>query len=408
MNYRSHVSATFRRRPWADVAPELVSPLAAVLQETIDATIHAIGTEVPSYRDFASGAMAATVRKGVEIALARLLDLIGRDAAALDGRARTVYERIGAGEWRQGRTMEALLAAYRTGARVAWERMSAAVVAAGASSGDIVALAEAIFVYIDELSAASAAGHADAQSADAGRREALRSRLAELVLAGSGESEAARTLADEVGWTPGPSVVVALADATGPAPDDGSRARWPPATLPVGALVGEAGERVAVVLPALGDSRGLAAAGICVAVGPPRRLAEATGSLRGAERLLELRVGGAVPAAPVLLATDHLPELVLAADPAMQAELREDVLAPLAQLPHGKAQALARTLLAWLLSDGDRALVARQLAVHPQTVTYRLARLRELFGEDLGTPRQRLALVLALAGQPANSTVTGA
>jgi DNA-binding PucR family transcriptional regulator len=40
--------------------------------------------------------------------------------------------------------------------------------------------------------------------------------------------------------------------------------------------------------------------------------------------------------------------------------------------------------------------VAAALHVHPQTVRYRLKRLRELFGERLDDPRVRFELALAL------------
>ena len=63
------------RRPWADVGTGVVSALEQSLQPAIDATIEAIGREVPSYADFGSGPLATTVRRGVEIALARLIDL---------------------------------------------------------------------------------------------------------------------------------------------------------------------------------------------------------------------------------------------------------------------------------------------------------------------------------------------
>nr|WP_246324689.1 helix-turn-helix domain-containing protein [Petropleomorpha daqingensis] len=46
---------------------------------------------------------------------------------------------------------------------------------------------------------------------------------------------------------------------------------------------------------------------------------------------------------------------------------------------------------------GDTAKVAVELQVHPQTVRYRLARLRELYGAALEDPEIRLELLLALA-----------
>ena len=57
-----------------------------------------------------------------------------------------------------GRTTEALLAAYRIGARVSWREMSTTAVRNGLDAETLVAFAELVFAYIDELSAASVAG----------------------------------------------------------------------------------------------------------------------------------------------------------------------------------------------------------------------------------------------------------
>jgi DNA-binding PucR family transcriptional regulator len=40
--------------------------------------------------------------------------------------------------------------------------------------------------------------------------------------------------------------------------------------------------------------------------------------------------------------------------------------------------------------------MADELQVHPQTVRYRLGRLRELFGAELDEPRARMELLLVL------------
>ena len=52
--------------------------------------------------------------------------------------------------------MEALLAAYRTGARRAWRLLSDRAVTAGLRADQVAAFAELVFAYIDELSAARA------------------------------------------------------------------------------------------------------------------------------------------------------------------------------------------------------------------------------------------------------------
>ena len=49
---------------------------------------------------------------------------------------------------------------------------------------------------------------------------------------------------------------------------------------------------------------------------------------------------------------------------------------------------------------GRRELIAAHLFVHPQTVRYRMAQLRELFGDRLDDPEEVLRLTMALALQP--------
>ncbi len=76
-------------------------------------------------------------------------------------------------------------------------------------------------------------------------------------------------------------------------------------------------------------------------------------------------------------------------------------LAPLEAIRGAKTRmSLASTLRAWLRSPGQRKTIAESLAVHPQTVRYRTARLRELFGDALDDPDGRFELELALRLQP--------
>jgi DNA-binding PucR family transcriptional regulator len=57
-------------------------------------------------------------------------------------------------------------------------------------------------------------------------------------------------------------------------------------------------------------------------------------------------------------------------------------------------------LRAWLDHPGQVTRVATELHVHPQTVRYRVAQLRELFGERLDDPDARFELALALRAAP--------
>ncbi|WP_156067004.1 helix-turn-helix domain-containing protein [Pseudonocardia halophobica] len=78
--------------------------------------------------------------------------------------------------------------------------------------------------------------------------------------------------------------------------------------------------------------------------------------------------------------------------------LRARLLGPVLDLPDPSAGRLLETLGSWLLHMGNGRAVADDLHVHPQTVRYRLGRLRELL--DLDIPSRRAAMLLAL-GWPA-------
>ncbi|RUQ41725.1 helix-turn-helix domain-containing protein, partial [Micrococcus sp. HSID17227] len=97
-----------------------------------------------------------------------------------------------------------------------------------------------------------------------------------------------------------------------------------------------------------------------------------------------------------ILAADHLARVVLGAEPRVVTQLAERVLAPLDEVSEAKRAVLEETLLAWLTHWGQRAPIAAELGVHPQTVGYRVGRLRELFGEALEDPDARFDLEIVL------------
>ena len=78
------------------------------------------------------------------------------------------------------------------------------------------------------------------------------------------------------------------------------------------------------------------------------------------------------------------------------ADLADRLLAPLDALAPGPRARTAATLRAWLDHPGQVQRVGAVLHVHPQTVRYRLVKLRELFGDQLEDPDARFALALAL------------
>src|SRR4051812_41094283 len=200
-------------RPFEAIPPEAAAVLRPVLPGLADETIAAIAREVPDYERAMEGEFGRIVRLGVEVAFNRFVDLIA-DPAAAAGEARETYVELGRGEYHSGRSLDALLAAYRVGARLAWRRFVDSGVAAELPPQAIYALGEAIFAYIDELSGLSAAGYAEEQSASAGETDRRRRGLVRLLVQPPPPAEEAiRTAAAAAGWVL-PRQVAALVAAT--------------------------------------------------------------------------------------------------------------------------------------------------------------------------------------------------
>jgi hypothetical protein len=392
---------SYSHRPWTSLDPAIAQMLRPAVPLVVDAALAEIGEDLPAFGGDLDGGFGRAVRRGVELALGRLLDLLGTAAPALDPRLMQLYESLGENESNQGRQLDTLLAAYRIGARVTWAQFSAAAVAAGVGTGELVLLAEAIFVYIDELSAASASGHARRHAAQAGRRDVLRSQLAAALLEGEAGTASARVrrLAADARWALPERLAVALLPG-----DEQVQLRSVPVVPPEVLVLAGEHEVLAIVPDPSGPGRrsrftAALTADALVYVGTVRPPEEAPVSLAHARDVRRLVEAGVLQAGRVVAAADHLPELVLHADPLLLDDLSRRVLAPLAGLAPRRREVLLETLGSWLVHQGDRACVAQQLAVHPQTVSYRMAQLAELFAGGLQEPRRRLELTIALAAR---------
>jgi hypothetical protein len=388
---RSEPSAGLPRRPWEGLPQDALDVLAPHLPGLTEEIIETIRVEVPDYALPLTGTFGEGIRTGVQEALRQFAQM-ARDPGVGREVGREVYVRLGAGEARVGRSLEVLLSAYRIGARVAWRRLGAAGLEGGLPASSLLLLAEAIFAYIDELSAESAEGFAEEQAAQAGEAQRRREHLVALLLATSpADPTALAAAAQAAGWI-APQRVAVLA--------------WPQDTprriahrLPVGSLSAPVEGVVYAVVPdpdAPGRRAELEAAvgDTPAGLGPGAETADAARSREQAVAALRLasdRAGGGLVAAE-----DHRIALLLRSDPALLEALAADELAPLADLTDAARERVLATLMAWLRHQGATGQAAEELHVHPQTVRYRLGRLRELFGDALDDPDRRFALELVL------------
>jgi len=153
-----------------------------------------------------------------------------------------------------------------------------------------------------------------------------------------------------------------------------------------------------------------AASAATAALGPAVPLLAAAASARRAQSLLELVDAGAIEGSGLVAADEHLASLATHGDPGVLRDLAAARLTPLTDETPASRARLTATLRAWLDHQGEVGRVAAELHVHPQTVRYRLARLRELFGEALDDPAGRFELALALrapVSAPAEAGKTG-
>ena len=383
--------------PWRSLPSELADVIEPELPAATEEILATIAREVPEYARPLEGAFGAGIRTGVTEALRQFVALI-RDPDAGREPGRDVYVGLGRGELRQGRTLDSLQSAYRIGARVAWRRISAAARRDRIDADQLAVLAEAIFAYIDELSADSVEGYAQAQREQEGERQRRRRELLALLLRDPPADEPdVRSAAQAAGWRlPRSAAPLAVAE------EDLARVGR---RLSSDALVATVrGIGCALVSGAAARSElERATEGVTAALGPTVPRAELGEAWSIASAALRAAAAGAIEGDGLLDAERHLPELLLFESGGMAERLAQVRLAPLDDLTPAARARMEETALAFVQHGGNAAAMARALHLHPQTIRYRLRRLRELFGDELTDPDARFELELALRTRSARS-----
>jgi PucR C-terminal helix-turn-helix domain len=389
--------------PWRDLPARVADLIEGEIDPISTEILESIAQEIPEYARPLEGRFGRGIRRGVEEALAQFVALI-RDPDAGRDSGREVYLALGRGEQRAGRTLDSLQAAYRIGARVAWRRFADACRRARVGAEPLALLAEAVFAYIDELAADSVEGFASAQAEVEDLRRRRRRELVALLLADQPADAADLAAAARAARWDVPTGLAALA-----CPEDALARvarRLPPETL---ATVVD-GEGCLLLSDPEGPGRseaiGRAAAEATVALGPtvvPAAAAESWGLALALMRAtaagaLAPAAGAATGAAP-LRVDDNLAALLLYESRDLAGRIAGRRLAAFADLTPKARARMRETALALLRHDGNAVAMAAAMQVHPQTARYRIARLRELLGDQLDDPDARFELQLALRAE---------
>jgi hypothetical protein len=363
--------------------PETVAAVRPALPALVQRIVEGVGSESDTYGAVLAAPEGIGIRLGIEQAAKAFLDAIERGERPARDTAE-LWRRIGEAEFQAGRPLDGLRAAFRTGTRAAWRAAADIASDAGLPAPTVIALAEQIFIYTDDLASEVVEGYLRMQSDEAGERERRRRRLVAMLLEVDQDPDAVEHAAQLARWqVPRQLAVVALAGES------------PPRRLDPDVLAGSDQGGAFLVVPdpdGPGRARALRRAldGRRAAIGPAMPPRDAQRSLRWAR--LALGLGGR----GLIEARDHLATLILLGDRELAHALATERLGPLFELPDPEQRRLLETLRAWLDHQRHTPGVAAELHVHPQTVRYRIARLRELLGDALETPEGRFELQMAL------------
>ncbi|MEZ0093961.1 helix-turn-helix domain-containing protein [Streptacidiphilus sp. EB129] len=385
----ANTATAVRDRPWAVLPCGFAALIRAENVRLAPEVVREIRRQIPEYARPLGGSFGSAIQQGTARSLAQFAELIADDRANPEESLR-VYRSLGRGEWREGRSLDALQAAYRLGGRLAWRRYAQVARSAGMPPTAMAVLAEAIFAHIDEMAAASVEGYAEARADSVGTLRRARGRLAGLLADGAAEpalTDAARSARWEL-----PEQIAGVVTLPAGA---AARIRGLPYLLvqPEGAepcaflAEPDTPGRVEELARALGEQT--------VVVGPSVPVRKAAQSLRWA------RTVAAQPREPGLVRCDQqLASVLLLGDEELVRLLAERRLAPLAGLTEKRRHRLEATLLVWLETcRGSAPEVASRLGLHPQTVRQRMRRIEALFGAALADPDTRFEIEVALRGR---------
>jgi hypothetical protein len=369
-------SAAVARRVLRDV-DVLIADIGAALQ-----------AEIPEYGAMPDSVMVEDVLPVTRRVVTTFFDAF-LDGRAVEGRVLHGFEQSGRRRLEMGVPLESVLHAYRIAGRVTWSAVMAEI-----RPGEEMLLGELAAEWIDYIDQASSAVARAYMAASAERLRTLDARrrgLLEAVLTATDPGEVA-AVSLRFSTVLSPAYVPVLVSGDGVV----GRVDALLAAAPERTLGGHRADRVLLLVPArLSDVAPLRRAAPNAVLAWGRAAAPGVALLAEVgqvEALLDAAIaeghhGGAFGPDDLLL------EQLLLGNERVADALRarvHDVVAA-----HDPGGGLVTTLRAYL-DTGSVPETARRAVVHPNTVAYRLGRVRDLTGLDPRIPRDAALLVLGL------------
>jgi hypothetical protein len=368
-----------------------LATLAAIMERTdLDAVarrmVDSYVREIASYARLAPELLSGRKLDQARAHLALFFDVVktGGEIADSDLELARSSARV---DLRDGISLDDLLQAYRLGGVVAWGAIGANALveehAAAAAAGELYVR------FAETISSAAAKAYHDEHERIGLRDDPLHRALFDGLVGTTMSERELSELAGELRFALRPSYRPFVASWTersqrGLARMLGERGIF--------ALVD--GERVAGFA---GDDRAgdaLASAGATFAIGPPTERAGLAAVLADLHALVDVarragrrgRIGE----------DEFLIERCVLGAPWLGAALERVVLRPILEHDAAHASELVATLEAFVAAGLSRKTTAQRLTVHPNTLDYRLDRIKQLTGLTLTAPRDLALVTLAL------------
>jgi len=312
---------------------------------------------------------------------------------------------------REGVPLSALLAAYRTGAQIAWAEARVLIGDDHERLRAGLEFATAVMNWIDEASGAAAQAYLSEYERLTSDRESSRRDFLDGALGGELIDEEIIARGEALGLdiaVPYGVAIISIAGHTDEAPLRSAQHRLRAMAMELpnadrSLMVARADELV-LIFPAEGGTDAMATnlrafieranasigVAICAGLGRAREsITELSGSYR--EASIALAAAGAGSSSRLAVYGEVLIEELILRERAVARRLAHTILEPLEAHPDLRA-----TLVEYMLHGPSLPAVAKRLYLHPNTVAYRLARVRELTGRDPKSPAGVAELFLAL------------
>jgi sugar diacid utilization regulator len=348
--------------------------------------------------------------------LEALLDSLQRDVP-LDEQRMERTRRGAARRVHQGISLEAFLHATRLWGQITWETVLATAHAGDAAEREAALhIAGAVLRHVDLMSTTVAAAYLAEAEGVSGDRELVRRDLLDGLIAGKGDSERLRRLARSLRLRLCEHYVVVLARGDDVPGEEVQRValrrvveaarehlRPEAGSLLVGMRQGEVVALYPVEGPAETDAlrraanalaAALAGEGVAVGLGGLHAVVDVGVGYAEATEAIAIAAGAgardrAVAFDEVLI--DHMVRSSPHGDRILDGTLR-----PLLDYDAERQAELVATLRAYVSAGFNLTKSAELLTVHPNTVVYRLRRIKELSGRDPHDPEDLLLLFLGL------------